>query len=165
MMTRRAPAWEADAKLAAEAAGLRTKQHANGHDREASRRIQLVPFGEMVPNLTEADLVAGLLGSAQTSAIYGPPGCGKTFFALDIALRAAAGRKWFRRRVTQGPVVYVAAEAGRRIFNRVAAWRIRRMRDDEEREVPFYVVPVQVDLCNSEDDLDELVAAIREKCG
>ena len=129
------------------------------------RRIELVPFNAMQPNLTEPDLVAGLLGSAQLSVIYGPHSCGKTFLILDIALRVATGRKWFRRRVTPGPVVYVAAEAGRRIFNRVAAWRRKRMRDDDEREVPFFVVPAQVDLCNTADDLGELVEAIRETCG
>jgi hypothetical protein len=35
---------------------------------------------------------------------------------------------------------------------------------EEEREVPFLVVPTQLDLCNTTDDLDALVAAIREKC-
>jgi hypothetical protein len=42
---------------------------------------------------------------------------------------------------------------------------MRRMRNGEEREVPFFVVPRQLDLCNGADDLDGLVAAIRDACG
>jgi KaiC/GvpD/RAD55 family RecA-like ATPase len=153
--------WEEDPDLSAEARQQRAERKPNGHD--PRKRIELVPFAEMRPNLTEADLVAGLLGTAQVSEIYGPPGCGKTFFALDIALRIAFGRKFRNRRVTKGMVVYIAAEAGRRIFNRVAAWRMRHMKDEEESEVPFYVVPCQLDLCNGIEDLEELIAVIREK--
>jgi AAA domain len=168
-MIRRTPIWQADPELAAEAAQLRAATRPNGLDRGDSRRIELVPFGEMAPILTQADLVAGLLGSAQLSAVYGPPGCGKTFLALDIALCVATGKKLRGRRITKGPVVYVAAEAGRRIFNRVAAWRMSRMRDDDDERgavpVPFYAVPMQIDLCSNDDDLDELIVAIRKTCG
>jgi KaiC/GvpD/RAD55 family RecA-like ATPase len=161
-MKRAGRIWDDDPDLRAEAAGLHSVRRPNGHD--TRRRIELVPFGKMQPNLKDADLVSGLLGSTQLSAIYGPPGCGKTFLALDIALRIATGRKFRGRRVTKGAVVYIAAEAGRRIFNRVTAWRMRRMREEDAGEVPFYAVPCQLNLCTTEDDLDELVAAIRETC-
>lgn len=54
--------------------------------------------------------------------IYGGSGEGKSFLALDLALSVAEGRPWLGRRVEHGSVVYVAAEGGRGIRNRVAAW-------------------------------------------
>jgi hypothetical protein len=149
----------------------------------------------MQPQLSEPDLVQGLLGPLQLSTILGAPGTGKTFLALDIALHVAAGLPWFGRRVKQGAVVYVAAEAGKRIYNRVHAWRLRhrpareaptlkprsmaeKVRRNATRErgaagpkmeagqnMPFYCVPIQIDLCTADEDLDALIEAIRDACG
>jgi hypothetical protein len=176
-----------DAKPAGEA-------RPNGHDRRAGeRRIRLVPFDEMRPILSGVDLVDGVLPAAGTSTVLGDPGCGKTFAMIDVALHVAAGMPWMGRRVKQGPAVYVAAEAGRSIFKRVEAWRQRhrparpatrfeagsfaakvaantarqrgngaRLRADQP--VPFYAVAMQLNLIG-EDDLVELVDAIRDQCG
>ena len=110
-------------------------------------------------------------------------------------MHVAAGLPWFGRRVKQGAVVYVAAEAGKRIYNRVHAWRLRHRPAREfptfepgsmakkvyrnamkERggaapqmaagqKMPFYCVPIQIDLCTADEDLDELIEAIRDACG
>ena len=45
---------------------------------------------------------------SETQAIlYGPPGAGKSFVALDFALSVASGRAWHGHEVRQGPVLYV----------------------------------------------------------
>lgn len=55
--------------------------------------------------------------------LYGAPENGKSFIALDWALCIASGRPWLGRYpVKTSPTVYVAAEGGRGIRNRVAAW-------------------------------------------
>ena len=84
MTARHPPAWQDDPELEAEAARLRAGRRPNGHDRGAGRVIELVPFRAMRPNLTEADLVAGLLGAAQLSTIYGPPGLGELMRAMQV---------------------------------------------------------------------------------
>jgi len=121
--------------------------------------LQLVHFGDMRAQLDGTPLVKGLLDRAQTSLIIGESGSGKTFLALDLALHVAAGLSWFGRRVTAGPVIYVAAEAGRSIENRVAAWRDHH--GFEDRDLPFAAVISPVDLCHPEvGDVDRLITAV-----
>src|SRR5258708_34501274 len=45
--------------------------------------------------------------------LYGPSAVGKSFLALSWAMAVATGAEWMGRKVTPGPVVYVAAEGGR----------------------------------------------------
>jgi len=72
---------------------------------------------------SEEWLVEDLLPRRGLAAIYGPPSCGKSFLALDVAMHAAAGQKWFGKQVTQGAVVYIAAEAGAGFRKRIVACR------------------------------------------
>jgi hypothetical protein len=67
-------------------------------------------------------VVKGLFDTGQLALLYGQSGSGKTFLAIDLAGHVASGRRWRGRRVTQGTVVYIAAEAGGRIQRRVKAW-------------------------------------------
>jgi hypothetical protein len=85
----------------------------------------------------------------QLSVMRGDAGCGKTFLALDLSLHVAAGLDWFGRRVNQGAVIYIAAEAGRGIINRVAAFK-RAHGCDDDAAVPFAAVTSAVDLCHAE---------------
>lgn len=55
--------------------------------------------------------------------LYGQPGVGKSFLALDLALSIATKPAWHGHPVRQGPTVYVVAEGGRGIVKRVEAWR------------------------------------------
>ncbi len=57
--------------------------------------------------------------------LYGPPSSGKSFVALDWAMCISEGKPWLDRYPTkQAPVVYVAAEGGRGIQQRVRAWML-----------------------------------------
>jgi hypothetical protein len=67
-------------------------------------------------------LVQNIFTDRAFVTVYGPSGDGKSFLALDWALSIATGSSWQEREVKQGAVVYVAAEGGRAIKNRVAAW-------------------------------------------
>jgi hypothetical protein len=160
----RAHAWDDDEDLRAKAAAERQKsagRKPNGLDHD--RRIELVPFEKMVPRLTGLSLVHGVLALEQTSVIFGGSGFGKTFLALSIGLHVADGSEWLGRRVTRGTVVYIAAEAGRMIFNRVIAWRIHH--GMQPKKMPFYAVPMQLDLCNDDVDMNELIEGVRKMCG
>ncbi len=105
-------------------------------------------------------LVKGLLDASAFSVGYGDAGCGKTFIALDIALHVALGRPWFGRKVRQGLVVYIAAEAGLSIADRLTAFAFHH--DIEAAGVPFYVVPDAPDLANDDGDVAALVDLLRE---
>lgn len=68
-------------------------------------------------------LIKGLMPTEGLQVLYGVPGTGKSFIALDAALHVASGRRWMGRKVRQAGVVYVAAEAGRGMRKRIVAAR------------------------------------------
>lgn len=87
-------------------------------------------------------LVKGLLARGSYAELYGPPGSGKTFLALDIAYQVAAGTPWMGRRVRQGTVLYLAYEGTGGLVKRTQALR-RRYGD---ADVPMYVTSAAFNL-------------------
>ncbi len=67
-------------------------------------------------------ILDGLLPASGVSVLYGPPGCGKSFVALDWALRIATGQPWLGHATRWGPTVFVAAEGGAGLRTRRDAW-------------------------------------------
>jgi putative DNA primase/helicase len=58
------------------------------------------------------------------SAKYGMPGTAKSALAGDLGAHAASGHPWFGRPVSQGAVLYIAAERAALVKRRKAAWRL-----------------------------------------
>ena len=85
-------------------------------------RFKLYSVKELLKLCDPAWLIKGLFRVGAFVVLYGPPGDGKTFLALDWALSIARGCQWNGRATKRGTVVYVAAEGGRSIRKRVAAW-------------------------------------------
>ncbi len=57
------------------------------------------------------------------AVLYGPPGSGKSFLALDWALSIATGLPWLGHHHTaQAPILYMAGEGAPSICKRVNAW-------------------------------------------
>jgi hypothetical protein len=67
-------------------------------------------------------LLPNMLAARSFGVLYGPPGVGKSFVALDIALSIATGAGGIAPPSMRGPVVYVAAEGSGGLANRIAAW-------------------------------------------
>jgi hypothetical protein len=55
-------------------------------------------------------VVKGLLQRSSYAEVFGAPGEGKTFIALDLAYHVAAGLPWMDRKIHPGPVLYLAYE-------------------------------------------------------
>ncbi len=108
---------------------------------EIKRRLASLTSIEAV--LTSNYMVKGWLDRNCLSMLYGPSNAGKTFVALDIAMHIAAGKSWRGLRVNGGPVLYIAAEGGAGIRNRLAA--IKRDRPDMA-SATFTLLPVGLDL-------------------
>lgn len=72
--------------------------------------------------------VRGVLPTAGLAAVYGAPGSGKSFLAVDLLGAIAEGRTWFGHRTDVAPAVYVALEGEHGIAQRVGAYRIRHGR-------------------------------------
>ena len=137
------------------------KRHTGGNGRDPDwRGIELVNFAGMKPRLDGRPLVKGWLDQQQIALLRGEAGCGKTFLALDMSLHVAAGADWFGRRVEPGAVVYLAAEAGRSIINRAAAYKLAH--PDHDADLPFAAVTSSLDLCHAAaGDVERLIVAIK----
>jgi hypothetical protein len=147
---------DADAALQAEAAALR--EEFNGHDQRLPLRVYEFHEINFDPG-SEVWLIEDLLFPEEVSLIYGPPNCGKTFFALSLAFAVAEGRDWFGHKVRQGRVAYLGAEGGKRINKRIVAWKQANGYHPEDR-LPFLVIPEPVDLCHDEVDCQRILEAV-----
>ncbi len=90
--------------------------------------------------------IKDLFPSPGLSLVYGASGCGKTFLLGHAAFCASAGAEFFGRRVTAGPVAYIAAENPASVEMRFAAWR-----DQPGAGVPrLYVVDGPISLADQD---------------
>ena len=67
--------------------------------------------GRAVPE--RFDLVPGVIPARTVAFLSGDGAAGKSLIGLQLAVAAAAGRKWLGRRVTPGPAIVVSAEDDR----------------------------------------------------
>ncbi len=88
-----------------------------------ARGFRFSPVGELLADRTPPQyLVKGLIEEGSLALLFGAPSSGKSFLALDLAASIAAGRDWCGRRVSQGPVFYIAGEGHAGVRRRLAAW-------------------------------------------
>ncbi len=99
-------------------------------------------------------LIEGVLDLNCLSVMYGKPGCGKTFLALDMANTIATGGAWNGVRVTQGLVVYVAAEGEGGM-----SLRVQSLRDGRSRHLQ--VISLSVNLLDVDGDVMGLLLQIK----
>lgn len=122
--------------------------------------LPLIWYADNQPFLSGNWLVKGLLPAEAFCTVIGHPGCGKSFFALDLALHIAAGMRWQDRKTAKGLVIYLAAEGQRGQQNRVEAWK----RHYEAQDVAFAMIPVAVNLRDEKADLPKLCQTIADAC-
>jgi len=103
-------------------------------------------------------LVKGLLANTGLAVIWGPPKCGKSFWAADLGMHIALGRDYRGHRVQQATVVYVALEGRHGFPARVEAFRRHHNVDN----APFYLLTASLDLVAKS---GQLIAAIKAQLG
>jgi hypothetical protein len=87
------------------------------------RIFQFYDTNELMSLPPQQWLIYKVLPDCGLALLFGPPGEGKSFVALDWALCVATGEKWLgKHAVQQGHVLYIAAEGGGGMKKRVAAW-------------------------------------------
>jgi len=101
-------------------------------------------------------LLRGMLERDTFALIFGDPGCGKSFLAIDWACRVATGTPWRGHDVRSGPVVYIAGEGQQGFGRRIRAWSEHH--GVSLTEMPLYLAPA-VAIPNAT-DLVALVTAI-----
>jgi RecA-family ATPase len=99
-------------------------------------------------------LVKGLLANTGLAVIWGPPKCGKSFWAADLGMHIALGWNYRGHKVQQAPVVYVALEGRHGFPARVEAFRWHHGVD----VAPFYLLSASLDLVAKS---GQLIASIK----
>ena len=96
----------------------------NALARKQGPRFLIRPYEQICVDETHRNyLIKGLISSTGIAVIWGPPKCGKSFWALDAALHVALGWEYRGRRVRQGLVLYLALEGAKAFEARVEAFR------------------------------------------
>lgn len=80
-----------------------------------------VPSLESLPGIEW--LITDILPAHGIAVLYGEPGHGKSFAAIDMSLAIAAGRRWQTKDVIQGSIVYIVGEGSRGMKDRMKAWQ------------------------------------------
>ena len=134
----------------------------NGEPIQLKRKqFKLVPFDKSTLDKTPTYLVKGLVPRAGLTVIWGPPKCGKSFFAFDLSMHVALGWEYRGRRVQKGAVVYCALEGAEGFRARVEAFRQDKLAENAE-EVSFYLIASPMALVA---DHGALIAAIWSPLG
>lgn len=108
------PPWPDDAE-GPDAVGLRAAQ----------LRAALLDSAALDSIPPPSPVIDGFLYRDSLAWLHGKPGNGKSFVALDWAGCVAAGLPWQDHEVTQGRVLYLAAEGTSGLRQRVRAWEDR----------------------------------------
>ncbi len=110
-------------------------------------------------------LVHELVAEHGLTVVYGDPGAGKSFVALDMSLRLAFGMDWHGIATAPTGVLYVAGEGARGLGKRIKGWR--REHALEGADAPFLLLPVAVQLLEPK-ERSKLLRTINnatERCG
>src|SRR5262249_49231413 len=134
-------------------------------DDKRNPRFRLVPF--RAPQY----LIKRLIPRVGLVVIWGPPKCGKSFFAFTINMhvaiaeayrehkvKPAIAEAYRERKVLPGPVVYCAFEGAEGFKLRAEAFR----REHKITDVPFFLMPARMNMVT---DHADLIASIDMQIG
>lgn len=102
-------------------------------------------------------IVKSVIPEAALAVIFGEPGSGKTFFALDVGIAIAMGLEWRGFVSKPGAVVYIAAEDATGVRQRIAAYAAHH---DLPEGIPLGVLADSPNFLKGE-DVTEVLKAIR----
>lgn len=125
-------------------------------DRVASRRARLELLDDIeIETLPQPEwLVDRRLPTNGLALMFGSPGVGKSFVALDCSLAIASGFSWHGAAVRQGAVIYVAAEGVGGLKVRVQAWK--RWNDVSGQRAGVLFLPTAIAM-GQPDDVTDLI--------
>lgn len=115
---------------------------ASGDDEDAKpkKEPRFVPIrvDEWVQRPPPEWLIHGVLPCAEIAMMFGDPGSGKSFLALDMSMAVAGGGDWRDLATRQGPVLWIAAEAAGSVRNRALAYA--RFHDIPIQDLDLWIV-------------------------
>lgn len=133
---------------------------------EPRRRFRFVGAGEMVLHLKPiAWLVKGYVERDSLAVLFGEPGHGKSFIAIDVACSVATGAPWHGCMANSGAVFYIAGEGHNGIARRLKAWELQRQ--TSLAEAPLFVSETSANLSDyaSAIEVAQTVKAMADEIG
>jgi hypothetical protein len=131
----------------------------DGTEGKALVVFPLVAFADIRLATERRDyLVKGLLPRSGLVVVWGPPKCGKSFWATDLGLHIALGWEYRGRRVQQASVVYISLEGRHGLPARLKAFKNHH----GVKAAPFYLITTPLDLVRK---ADALIASIEAQLG
>lgn len=123
--------------------------------KKRSSSFELVKVSDF--EIEDTDFVIdGYIEADSLDLIYGEPGCGKSFVAIDMACCVASGIPWHGHEVKKGLVIYIAGEGQNGITKRFSAWCIKHGFDMDDlmvfrsrRAAQLYDMSVAIDVADS----------------
>jgi len=106
-----------------------------------------ITLPELRAHSAAAWLIVDLLPARGLCVLYGEPGSGKSFLALDIAAHPARKRRWAGRRTRKARVVYCALEG--HLKQRVAAYLDHHQLEDSDLSDVTVIQGVPLNLLDS----------------
>jgi hypothetical protein len=164
------PLWVPPSRTMAAAGNSATQAPWDATPHPAPRDARQAPQAPVLALLTADEaialapprwLVRDLIPEGALMVLYGPPGAGKSFLALDIAMRLAHGMAWRGQPLPRRDVVYLAAEGGGGFGARIEAWSRHNAMDGSDSG--FRLLRATVDLLNTE-GVAAFAATLRAAC-
>jgi hypothetical protein len=122
---------------------------------KGEHKYRLVPFDDLQPDTRPSYLVDGIIPASGLVAIWGPPKCGKSFWAFDLTMHVALWWDYRGRRVHGGPVVYLAFEGASGFGARAEAFR--RTHEGRPSDIQFYLIASNAKLVRDHQALIESI--------
>jgi len=122
-------------------------------------RFKLIPFSKVQLQTTASYLIRDIIPREGLIVVWGPPKCGKSFWALDAIMHVVRGLDYRGHHVKTGIVVYVACEGERGLSARIEAYRRYH---EVKADLGFYLLTTRLDLVA---DRQQLIEDIRAQLG
>jgi len=117
-----------------------------------------------IKNLPDPDWLAfGMIIDRGLGFLFGPPGCGKSFIAQNLALSIACGLdEWWGRKISRkGPVIYISSEGVGDIKFRLRAWENHMQVKADD--APFYLIRQTINFM-LDTDVNRLLLTVNALC-
>lgn len=93
---------------------------------DVSETVQFYSVNEVMEMPAPEWLIKNFLTQKSMVLIYGSPGVGKTFLAIDIAIATAKGLPWFGNETSSGSVVLISTEGDQGLQLRLRGWECEK---------------------------------------